>query len=135
VTTTDWYTLLADRPDDWPTRIAFGDWLEEQGNDAAANGQRWQAWKGKYPERTDWASAYWRGTNTRSKNCHCLSSRLLDRMHELHGHGVAPPPGGWGIYAINMRASPEMAYIDAEAALAAALWSLGIVVRGQEVTT
>jgi uncharacterized protein (TIGR02996 family) len=122
VTTTDWYALLAARPDDWPTRLVFGDWLDERGEDAAANGQRWQASEKKHP----WYSSFhydwnWWGDGKYRSEVDYLPADLFDAL---------PAP----VKAVHhWKCWQTLA--DAEAALARALWSLGIVVRGQEVTT
>lgn len=36
-------TRLEKHPDDWDTRLVYADWLDEEGDHVAANGQRWQA--------------------------------------------------------------------------------------------
>lgn len=46
-----WRRLIASRPDDWGQRLAFSDWLEEQGMLLEAEGQRWQAREKKHPHR------------------------------------------------------------------------------------
>jgi len=45
------FEFLLDRnPSDWDTRLLYADWLEEQGLNVRANGQRWQARERKCPK-------------------------------------------------------------------------------------
>lgn len=39
----DWYRHLEEHPDDWECRLVLADWLDDQGLDVLAAGQRWQA--------------------------------------------------------------------------------------------
>ena len=42
MTLSDWYAMIEANPADWDQRLVFSDWLEQQGEDVLANGQRWQ---------------------------------------------------------------------------------------------
>jgi uncharacterized protein (TIGR02996 family) len=44
-------SILDQNPSDWDTRYQYADWLEEQGQQVRANGQRWQAVNKKRPLR------------------------------------------------------------------------------------
>jgi uncharacterized protein (TIGR02996 family) len=41
---------LDERPDDWASRLVYADWLDDQGEYALAQAQRWMAGQHKCPE-------------------------------------------------------------------------------------
>lgn len=41
---------LSQNPADWELRLVYSDWLEENGDQVAAEGQRWQAANQKHPQ-------------------------------------------------------------------------------------
>lgn len=52
MTLEDWYQEIEKSPHDWDLRRVFSDWLEEQGLEVLARGQRWQIEHRRCPLRT-----------------------------------------------------------------------------------
>lgn len=42
-------------PEDWNLRLVYADWLDEQGRDVEASGQRWQAANRRRPYGRQWS--------------------------------------------------------------------------------
>lgn len=49
MTLQDWWALLTKDPEDWNTRLAFADWLNDRGELELEQGQRWQVKHQKHP--------------------------------------------------------------------------------------
>jgi len=90
-------------PEDWVQRLVYADFLEEQGEYEAAEGQRWQATKRRHPERMS-GSFFWWHPRFRPVGPGNISRTLM---------------GALGFHAASFACYPTRR--DAEAALAQAL--------------
>lgn len=59
MTLQDWWSLLTRDPDDWDTRLAFADWLNDQGELVLERGQRWQVQHQKFPSSCPYDEWTW----------------------------------------------------------------------------
>lgn len=123
--TTTLRALLTATPDDWGLRRVYADALDDGSGEGAmlANGQRWQARKRKYPADPELASAImWKATDSylwhysrRTRRSHFgLTQDIIKRLTGANPRNCS----GLNYFA----PTPDAA----EAALARALWSLGI---------
>ena len=122
------WAAIKDRPDDWDQRRMFADWLEENGHDVLAAGQRWQAENKKHPQCKDsgingagvtyWA---WGSDESSCSVCTVLPDEVLRYLHSTWF--------GWGGYLPKMghKATALDAFRQAEEELAMALVQVATV--------
>ena len=116
------YEHLIANPDDWEYRLIYADWLDEQGDEVAANGQRWQVVSEKYPEEIEDAGVttfdFWSEVQSEGENeTTVLAQMVIDAME----HGT----NRWSGRPMSFREHYTMQ--EAELALAKSLHELGIV--------
>lgn len=114
--------IVRANPADWDARRVYADWLDDGSEEGAiaANGQRWQAWKQRYPERcghvrngTYIIGVRWCGKRKASFVQSKLPKLILEEMGLIGRESVV--------------GEIKFASADAaEAALARALWALGM---------